>query len=112
MGNCLILLLLLGVFIGDYSHRWLGNGGGGACPTFLEIVFESRALANFFLTVSKPQFPHLLDFVIFLYCWNPEPRRTAVCVRAACVCARVCELALGCIFIVPPLSCLFLPQMA
>lgn len=38
MGNCLILLLLLGVFIGDYSHRWLGDRGGGARPTFLEIV--------------------------------------------------------------------------
>lgn len=29
MGNCLILLLLLGVFIGDYSRRWLGGRKGG-----------------------------------------------------------------------------------
>lgn len=39
MGNCLILLLLLGVFIGDYSHRWLGNGGGRGTSYFLGDSF-------------------------------------------------------------------------
>lgn len=87
MGNCLILLLLLGVFIGDYSHRWLGDRGGGARPTFLEIVFESRALANFLLSPSL-SFPTCwILFHPYIYCWNPETR-TAVCVLVVCVCAR------------------------
>lgn len=37
----ILLLLLLGVFIGDWSHRWLyvvGVGAGVAHPAFLEVV--------------------------------------------------------------------------
>lgn len=43
-GKLFDIVAIIGCFfIGDYSHRWLGIGGGGARPTFLEIVFESQA---------------------------------------------------------------------
>lgn len=64
--------------------------GGGARPTFLEIVFESRALADFFLLSPSLSFPTcwilLYSFTVGILNRGGRPCACVLRVRAhACV---------------------------